>query len=315
MSSLFGNMGNKGGQPVANTPNFQTGPQGWVQGPFSQPDMTYSGVSPGAFPTAPGSAQAPDFSSQLSRFNVPSKGGDPIGGDTSSGLTASLSGGNVATGGGGGGGWNSVTGTEFGEVDNPKYGGYTEPNWDKGAWGDDLTGWGTKGIALPHVPHGTVVEVMNPANGKTIVTTVKDRGPGPKTGAGIDLLGGVVSDLGLPRNSSYPIRYRIVGPPGTPIPGATGASAQVALQQRTGPGAQLGAQLSAQGGQQQGRQPQKKHTGTKQSRKPPPHIRRTGHIAYNAQAPPAELQFLRQSLGSLPYSETTPAQEQSSEEA
>ena len=43
--------------------------------------------------------------------------------------------------------WTTVTGTEFGEVDNPARGGYTEANWNIGAWGDDLTGWDNQGVA------------------------------------------------------------------------------------------------------------------------------------------------------------------------
>lgn len=343
MSSIFGNLGNKGGQPVANNPlglmdtpaargyasaanagqitggapsvselqrantlagfpmntgiNAGQGTQGGTQGPLLQ---------------SPSYDPAP-YRQALSQFNVPSKGGAQIGeGDISSGLQASLSGGNVT----GGGGWNSVTGTEFGEIDNPKYGGYTEPNWDKGAWGDDLTGWGNKGIALPNpnVPHGTVVEVMNPATGRSAYATVKDRGPGPKTGSGIDLLAGTRAELGLPKNSSYPIRYRIIGPAGTPIPGATGPGAQVALQQPTRPAAgQQQPTRPAAAGQQQ-RQPQKKQP-QKQQKKAPPQIRRSRHIAYNTQNPPAELQFLRQSLGSMYQEPQAPEQQQSSEEA
>lgn len=109
-----------------------------------------------------------------------------------------------------GGGWRSGVGTEFGEVDNPAYGGYTEAGWNKGAWGDNISGWDTEGVALPNVPHGTRVEVMNPENGKTTITTVKDRGPGKGTGADIDMLGGTRAALGLSKNFKGQVKFRVL---------------------------------------------------------------------------------------------------------
>src|SRR5260221_9136335 len=113
-------------------------------------------------------------------------------------------------------GWKSGIGSEFGEVDNPAYGGYTEPNWNRGSGGANLAGWNTDGVALPDVPLGTRVEVRNDATGATTIETVKDHGPGQGTGANMDLLGGVISKLGLPHNYKGPISYRVVG--GTQAP-------------------------------------------------------------------------------------------------
>jgi hypothetical protein len=119
---------------------------------------------------------------------------------------------------GGSGNWISGRGTEFGEVDNPVYGGYTEAGWNKGAWGDSLSGWDTEGVALPHTPYGTRVEVRNPKTGVSTITTVKDRGPGAETGAAIDLLGGTRTKLGFERNFSGPIEYRILNGSSTSAP-------------------------------------------------------------------------------------------------
>ena len=43
----------------------------------------------------------------------------------------------------------AVIGSEFGEVDRPSRGGYTEPNWNIGKWGDNLEGFDNQGVALP----------------------------------------------------------------------------------------------------------------------------------------------------------------------
>src|SRR6266478_8407356 len=74
-------------------------------------------------------------------------------------------------------GWRHVTGSEFGEVDNPAHGGYTEANWNKGAGGANLAGWDTEGVSFKqslHIPVGTRVEVWNPSTGQSTITTVKD---------------------------------------------------------------------------------------------------------------------------------------------
>lgn len=119
-----------------------------------------------------------------------------------------------------------VKGTEFGEVDNPARGGYTEPNWNRGAWGEDISGTQNRGVALPfHVldqfgKRGPQfannfnakydIVAINEDNGKRVVTHLKDAGPGASTGAGIDLLYGTARDLGLAINGSAHIRYAIL---------------------------------------------------------------------------------------------------------
>lgn len=121
----------------------------------------------------------------------------------------------------------TVRGTEFGEVDNPSRGGYTEPGWNRGAWGDAIAGENTEGVALPasvlskygdwHQGHfgndfnsKYDIVVTDPKSGKQVLAPLRDAGPGPKTGAGIDLLWGTRSKLGLPYNSSYSLKYSIV---------------------------------------------------------------------------------------------------------
>jgi len=139
-------------------------------------------------------------------------------------------------------GFTDTTGTEFGEVDNPTYGGYTEPGWNKGAFGDSLTGWDNQGFALPTrvlKPYGYgtkdfasnfnqnyEIQAYSPDTGKVVTGPLKDIGPAPGAKAGIDMLGGSRSALGLERNFSGSIQYRIV-PKGTPTPEAASlASAQ-----------------------------------------------------------------------------------------
>lgn len=112
--------------------------------------------------------------------------------------------------------WLQTTGTEFGEVDNPEYPGNSKASWDttdwnKGAWGDDISGWHNQGVALPNAPRGTRVEVRNPNTGETTIAEVKDVGPGRSTGAGIDLLPGTGSAVGLPTNYKGPVEYRVLG--------------------------------------------------------------------------------------------------------
>jgi hypothetical protein len=130
-------------------------------------------------------------------------------------------------------GFVDTVGTEFGEIDNPEYGGYTEPGWNKGAFGDPLTGWENQGFALPTKvlkPYGYgskdfasnfnqnyEIQAYSPDTGKVVTGPLKDLGPAPGAKAGIDMLGGSRSALGLERNFSGPIQYRIV-PKGTPIP-------------------------------------------------------------------------------------------------
>jgi len=143
-------------------------------------------------------------------------------------------------------GLTTVRGTEFGEVDRPSRGGYTESNWNIGARGADLSGWNNEGVALPFsvlnkygntndkdfidkFNAGYEVQVVDPKTGKTTTTSLKDYGPGKSTGAGIDMLAGTRNNLGLPVNFSGDISYRIV-PRGTSQPANTTASVQ---QQQT----------------------------------------------------------------------------------
>jgi hypothetical protein len=130
-------------------------------------------------------------------------------------------------------GFVDTVGTEFGEIDNPDYGGYTEPGWNKGAFGHSLTGWDNPGFALPPSvlkPYGYGskdfatkfnqnydIQAYSPDTGKIVTGPLKDLGPAPGAKAGIDMLGGSRSALGLERNFSGPIQYRIV-PKGTPAP-------------------------------------------------------------------------------------------------
>jgi hypothetical protein len=120
-----------------------------------------------------------------------------------------------------------VVGSEFGEVDNPTRGGYTEAGWNKGAWGDRLDGENNRGFALPpsilsHVDyHGQKgygqefnskyeIRVHNPKTGAITTGPLKDLGPGKSTGASIDMLWGSRKDLGLDTNFKGAVNFEIV---------------------------------------------------------------------------------------------------------
>jgi hypothetical protein len=151
-------------------------------------------------------------------------------------------------------GFVDTVGTEFGEVDNPEYGGYTEPGWNKGAFGDPLTGWENQGFALPTKvlkPYGYgskdfaskfnanyEIQAYSPATGKVVTGPLKDVGPAPGADAGIDMLSGSRSALGLERNFKGSVQYRIV-PKGTPTP----ESASLASANTSGSPTPLGVQL------------------------------------------------------------------------
>jgi hypothetical protein len=152
-------------------------------------------------------------------------------------------------------GFVDTVGTEFGEVDNPDYGGYTEPGWNKGAFGHSLTGWENPGFALPPSvlkPYGYgskdfasnfnqnyEIQAYSPATGKVVTGPLKDLGPAPGAKAGIDMLGGSRSALGLERNFSGPIQYRIV-PKGTPTPESASLASANTSGSPTPTGVQLG---------------------------------------------------------------------------
>jgi hypothetical protein len=151
-------------------------------------------------------------------------------------------------------GFVDTVGTEFGEIDNPDYGGYTEPGWNKGAFGHSLTGWENQGFALPSKvlkPYGYgskdfasnfnqnyEIQAYSPATGKVVTGPLKDVGPAPGADAGIDMLSGSRSALGLERNFKGSVQYRIV-PKGTPTP----ESASLASANLSGSPTPLGAQL------------------------------------------------------------------------
>ena len=124
-------------------------------------------------------------------------------------------------------GLTSVVGSEFGEVDNPARGGYTEANWDIGKWGHPISGKDTKLVALPQSvlkSYGQVndpkfadkfnanyeVQVVNPDTGAAVAASLGDIGPGASTGAGIDLTWGTRQQLNLPTNFKGRVQYRIV---------------------------------------------------------------------------------------------------------
>jgi hypothetical protein len=139
-------------------------------------------------------------------------------------------------------GLTTVRGTEFGAVDNPKLGGYTEPNWNVGAWGADISSKTDPFVALPVSilkqygdPNSSKfesdfnskyeVQVTDPNTGKVVVAAVRDKGPGAKTGAGIDMGWATREQLGLPPRFSGNIAYRVV-PKGSTLPDNTTPSVQ-----------------------------------------------------------------------------------------
>jgi hypothetical protein len=154
-------------------------------------------------------------------------------------------------------GLNIVRGTEFGEVDRPTRGGYTEPNWDVGARGAKLSGTDAEGVALPLAVlknYGNTgdkdfidnfnskyeVQVVDPKTGKYVSAPLKDYGPGEKTGAGLDMLYKTRNDLGLPQNYSGQIGYRVVAKGSAP-PANTTPSVQQTAQQISATGGPVAA--------------------------------------------------------------------------
>jgi hypothetical protein len=139
----------------------------------------------------------------------------------------------------------TVRGTEFGEIDNPARGGYTEPGWNKGAFGASLAGIGNEGFALPPSvlkPYGYgqkgfatnfnnnyEIRVVNPATGQSVTGPLKDIGPGPGTGAGIDMLWASREKLGYQPNFSGQVQYEIV-PKGS---GGSGSPTSLTAQHAT----------------------------------------------------------------------------------
>jgi hypothetical protein len=147
---------------------------------------------------------------------------------------------------------NQVTATEFGYVDRAAVAQHPEqyPSGNKG-FGDfgsvDLSGANQKGVSLPpeainahfgnvmtrdasgawHADpkfaaavrnHDVMVEVTNQATGQKSLAPLVDIGPGPQTGAGLDVLHGTAQDVGF-TSGKAPLTYRIAGgtaPQGTP---------------------------------------------------------------------------------------------------
>lgn len=143
-------------------------------------------------------------------------------------------------------GLNTVRGTEFGQIDNPARGGYTEAGWNVGAWGGDIAETKTPFVALPTAilsKYGNPgdkkfaddfnskydVQVTDPATGKVVVASVRDKGPGAKTGAGIDMGWATREQLGLQPGFSGNIAYRVV-PKGSGLPDNTTPSVQQTQQ-------------------------------------------------------------------------------------
>jgi hypothetical protein len=139
-------------------------------------------------------------------------------------------------------GLTTVRGTEFGQIDNPTRGGYTEAGWNVGAWGGDLADTKSPFVALPPAILGNYgnpndkdfadkfnskydIQVVDPKTGKVVVSSLRDKGPGAKTGAGIDMSWATREQLGLQPNFSGDISYRVV-PKGTGTPDSTTASVQ-----------------------------------------------------------------------------------------
>src|SRR4029077_21148025 len=139
-------------------------------------------------------------------------------------------------------GLTTVRGTEFGEVDNPARGGYTEAGWNTGAWGANIADKSNPMVALPYSVLNNYgnpkdkdfgsnfnskyeVHVVDPNTGKVVVASLGDAGPGAKTGAGLDMTWGTREKLGLPVGFSGNISYRVV-PKGTAAPEGTTASVQ-----------------------------------------------------------------------------------------
>ena len=139
-------------------------------------------------------------------------------------------------------GLTTVRGTEFGAIDNPARGGYTEANWNVGAWGADISSKTDPFVALPvdvlskygnpgsgkfesEFNSKYEVQVIDPATGKVVVASVKDKGPGKSTGAGIDMGWATREQLGLPVGFGGNCSYRIV-PKGSALPDNTTASVQ-----------------------------------------------------------------------------------------
>jgi len=150
-------------------------------------------------------------------------------------------------------GLTTVRGTEFGEVDNPARGGYTEAGWNHGAWGANIASKTEPMVALPYAvlnKYGNPgdrnfgsdfnskyeVQVIDTNTGKAITASLGDAGPGARTGAGIDMTWATREGLGLPVNYSGNISYRVV-PKGSALPDNTTASTQQPPTQTAAAGA------------------------------------------------------------------------------
>lgn len=133
-----------------------------------------------------------------------------------------------------------VVASEFGEIDRPSRGGYTEAGWNVGAWGDSLEGKESKLAALPI---STLKKYGNPnspgfqksfnsqyeiqavgPNGQAVSMSLGDKGPGASTGAGLDMTWGARAALGLEQNFKGQIHYRIVKK-GSALPDGTTSTA------------------------------------------------------------------------------------------
>jgi hypothetical protein len=122
--------------------------------------------------------------------------------------------------------WTPTIASEFGAVDDPSRGGYTEANWNVGAWGDDIGSTEAKGFALPTSflsnygdPSSKDFKSLfnskydieaRSSDGRVARGPLMDKGPGVSTGASLDMLYGTARELGLPENYKGQVSYRVV---------------------------------------------------------------------------------------------------------
>jgi hypothetical protein len=163
--------------------------------------------------TQPPAAPAPTFLNPATGSYEPLQKQPPAGVQTTGGASTT--------------GWNATTGTEFGAIDDPARGGYTEPGWNKGKWGGNIADKTTVGVALPQSVlskygdpnHSNFasdfnskyqVAVRDPATGKTVYASLQDYGPSASLNAGIDMMWGTIDALGLNHDSAHHVEFQIV---------------------------------------------------------------------------------------------------------
>lgn len=80
---------------------------------------------------------------------------------------------------------------------------------------------GARTAAHRTLPFGTLVEVRNLKNGRTVVVRINDRGPFIK-GRVIDLARGAASEIGLVRSGTASVRLSVLDGRGVPAPAICG---------------------------------------------------------------------------------------------